>query len=107
MNDVILTVVGYRRRFPPDGRGLFVAGLDSKVVVDDSVAFVCYSLPRRGTGFAYQFRRERRWRTTSRRVIAGIELPMKRKSSFCLLSGSVNSSVTNSSILWKVVSDME
>ena len=107
MNDVILRAVSYNRRFSLVESGLHVAGLGSKVVVDDPIAFVRYSLPGRRVSFAYQFSRERRWRTTSRRVIAGIELPMKRKSSFCLLSGSVKSSVTKSSISWKVVSDME
>ena len=58
-------------------------------------------------GFAYQLRRDRRWRTTSSRVIAGIEFPMSRNSSFCCRDLSEIVDVTNDSIVSMVVSGME
>ena len=62
---------------------------------------------RLSPGFAYQLRRDRRWRTTSCRVIAGIEFPMRRKSSFCCRDLSEMVVVTKDSISSMVVSGME
>ena len=62
---------------------------------------------RLSLGIAYQLRRDRRWRTTSCRVIAGIEFPMSRKSSFCCRDLSEIVDVTNDSIVSMVVSGME
>jgi hypothetical protein len=62
---------------------------------------------RLSNGFAYQLSRDKRWRTTSCRVIDGIEFPMSRNSSFCCLDLSEMVVVTKVSISLIVDSGME